>query len=77
MLEVKVVPHKIVDPRFEFFGWKTNLQVKRGSSKITISKPVAVGAGLEKGQILYCYLARDTDDRPIVVVYLDRKPREV
>ena len=69
------IPSKIVDHQLECFGWKTNLQQKRGTSKITISKPVAIGAGLEKGQELYCYLGKDRKERPIMVVYLDRKPR--
>ena len=67
---------EVVDPRLESFGWKTYLQNRRGTSKITINKLVAVGAGLEKGQFLYCYLAKDKSDRSIVVVYLDGKPRE-
>ena len=66
----------IVDPRIETFGWKTYLQQRGGTSKITINKAVAVGAGLEKGQFLYCYLAKDREERPIVVVYLDGRPRE-
>ena len=67
----------IVDAAFESFGWKTYLQQRRGTSKITINKCVAVGAGLEKGQFLYCYLARDKAGRPVVVVYLDGKERNV
>ena len=66
----------IVDPKIETFGWKTYLQNRRGTSKITINKNVAVGACLEKGQFLYCYLAKDKNSRPIVLVYLDGKPRE-
>lgn len=64
-----------MDCRLESFGWKSYLQQRRGTSKITISKLVAVGAGLEKGQFLYCYVAKDKKDRDIVVVYLDGKPR--
>ena len=60
----------------ECFGWKTNLQKKRGTSKITINKIIAIGAGLEKGQVLYCYLARDKKERPMIVVYLDGRPRD-
>lgn len=66
----------VIDPSIENFGWKTALQQKRGTSKITINKYVAIGAGLEKGQHLYCYLAKDRSDRPIVIVYLDGKARE-
>lgn len=65
----------IIDPKFETYGWKTLLQQRRGTSKITINKNVAVGAGLQKGQSLYCYLAKDREGRPMVVVYLDGKER--
>ena len=65
----------IVDPRIETFGWKTYLQQRRGTTKITINKAVATGACLEKGEFLFCYLAKDKKDRSIVVVYLDGKPR--
>ena len=53
----------IVDPQFDTYGWKTLLQQRRGTSKITINKNVAVGAGLQKGQFLYCYLAKDEGGR--------------
>ncbi|MEK6655046.1 MAG: hypothetical protein AABY92_07875 [Thermodesulfobacteriota bacterium] len=63
------------DYRLESIGWKTYLQQRRGTSKITINKLVSVVAGLEKGQFLYCYLAKDKDERSVVVVYLDGKER--
>ena len=66
----------IIDPKIESFGWKTNLQKRRGTSKITINKIIAIGAGLEKGQVLYCYLAKDKKDRQIIVTYLDGRPRD-
>ena len=66
-----------IDSNFETFGWRTYVQNRRGTSKITISKPVAIGAGLEKGEHLYCYVARDKDDRAIVVVYLDGHPKRL
>ena len=65
----------VIDPRIESFGWKTSVQQKRGSSKITINKIIAVGAGLEKGQAVYCYVAKDKKGRPMILVYLDGKPR--
>lgn len=47
--------------------------LKRATFSISINKLVAVGSGLEKGQVLYCYLAEDEERRPIIIVYLDRK----
>jgi hypothetical protein len=67
----------IINPRLETFGWKTTAQEKRGSFKLTIHKNVAVGSGLSKGFPLYCYLAKDPQERPIIVVYLDSKPRGI
>ena len=65
----------VVDPRLETFGWKTYLQNRRGTAKITINRNVAIGAGLEGGEFLYCYLAKDGEGRSMVVVYPDGQPR--
>lgn len=72
--EVIMLGSNVVDTRLESFGWRTYVQDKRGTSKITINKNVAIGAGLSGGKHLYCYLAKD-GDRPMVLVYLDGKPR--
>ena len=73
---MKVIGSRIIDPRIDSFGWKTYLQQRRGTSKITVNKLIATGVGLEKGQALYCYLAKDNSNRQIIVVYLDGKQRE-
>ncbi len=65
----------VVDFALESFGWKTYLQQRRGTSKITLNKIIVLGCGLEKGQPLYCYLARDKEERQIIMAYLDGKPR--
>lgn len=65
----------VVDYTLESFGWKTYLQQRRGTSKITLNKIIVVGCGLQKGQPLFCYLGRDREDRQIIMAYLDGKPR--
>ncbi|MAG77634.1 MAG: hypothetical protein CL811_12840 [Colwelliaceae bacterium] len=57
--------------KFQNIGWKSKIMQKRATFSISISKLVAVGCEIEKGQELYCYLANDNDLRPIMVVYLD------
>lgn len=57
-------------------GWKTKLAQKRATFSISINKAVAVGSTLTKGQTLYCYLAEDAEKRPLILVYLDGKPRK-
>lgn len=54
-------------------GWRSKIAQKRATFSISINKLVAVGSGLKKGQSLYCYLAKDDDRRPIIIVYLDGK----
>lgn len=61
--------------KFQNIGWKTKVAQKRATYSISINKLVAVGACLEKGQILYCYLAEDERKRPIIITYLDGKKR--
>ena len=62
--------------RFLNIGWKSKISKKRETFSITINKAVAIGCGLVKGKILYCYLAEDETKRPIMIVYLDGKERE-
>jgi len=62
---------------FQNIGWKSKIAQKRVTLSISINKLVAIGCGLEKGQTLYCYLAEDKDKRPIMLVYLDGKKKEV
>ena len=67
----------ILNPDFDLFGWTSPVQKNRkGTSRITINKLVATGLALEQGQKLCCYAAKDPDGRPIMVTYLDGKPRK-
>jgi len=63
--------------KFQNIGWKSKVTQKRATLSISINKIVAIGCGLEKGQSLFCYLAKDKDERPLVVVYLDGEGRSV
>lgn len=63
--------------KFQNMGWKSRVTQKRTTLSISINKIVAIGCGLEKGQSLFCYLAKDKDDRPLMLVYLDGKERSV
>ena len=57
-------------------GWKSKISLKRATFSISINKLVAIGSSLKKGQTLYCYLAADEQQRPLMVVYLDSKEKE-
>jgi len=61
---------------FQNLGWMSKIAQKRATLSISINKIVAVGSCLEKGQMLYCYLAKDEEKRPIMVVYLDGETRK-
>lgn len=66
----------IVNPDFGFFGWTSPVQRNRkGTSRITINKLVATGLGLESGQKLFCYVAKDSQGRSMMVTYLDGQSR--
>lgn len=62
--------------RFLNIGWKAKVAQKRSTFSISINKAVVVGAGLFKGQELYCYLAEEKG-RPIAIVYLDGKNQKL
>ena len=61
--------------KFQNIGWKSKIAKKRDTFSISINKLVAVGCSLEKGQQLFCYLAEDNNNRPIIVTYLDGKEK--
>jgi len=59
--------------KFLGIGWKSKISQKRATFFISINKLIAEGNCLEKGQILYSYLAEDRNNRKIMVTYLDGK----
>ena len=61
--------------RFLHIGWKAKVAQKRATFSISISKAVALGCDLVKGQELYCYLEEE-NGRPVMLVYLDGKKRQ-
>lgn len=61
---------------FHNMGWKSRIAQKRATLSISINKLVAIGSCLEKGQALYCYLAEDEHNRPVIIAYLDGKKRD-
>jgi hypothetical protein len=69
--------HNVVDYDLDSFGWKTYLQQRRGTSKLTLNKIIVVGSGLKKGQVLYCYIGKAEQGRKVMITYLDGKPRQV
>ncbi len=50
---------------------------KRATLSIAINKPVATGCSLEKGKDLYCYLAEDEWNRPVMITYLDGEEKPI
>ena len=59
--------------KFLGVGWKSKIILKRATAYISINKLIVDGCCLEKGQILYSYLAEDEKGRKIIVTYLDGK----
>lgn len=56
-------------------GWKSKIILKRATAYISINKLVVDGCCLEKGQILYSYLAEDESRRKTIITYLDGKKK--
>jgi len=57
-------------------GWKSKIALKRATFSISVNKLVAVGAGLQKGNELYCYLGKDDNERSVIIIYLDGLQRD-
>ncbi len=64
-----------MEVKFQNVGWKSKLSVKRATFSVSINKVVIMGSALEKGDILYSYLGEDNSRRPIIITYLDGKPK--
>ena len=69
--------HRVLDSRPGSFSWITPCQVKRGIYRMTLNKVFALGACLTRGMKLYCYQESSRERRPIIVIYLDGKPRNI
>ena len=54
--------------KFNGIGWKSKIALKRATYSISINKLVAEGCCLEKGQIIYSYLAEDDNKRKIIII---------
>lgn len=59
----------------ESIGWKSKIAQKRATLSVSINKLVAIGCGLQKGQLLYSYVGKDEGKRPVMVCYLDGRER--
>ena len=66
---------KKVEIEYDAIGWKSLLQQKGGTSKILVLKTVVRGLCLERGMPIYSYIGEDSESRPVMVSYLDAKPR--
>jgi hypothetical protein len=62
--------------KFLGIGWKSKVLLKRATYYISISKLVAQGCTLKKGEMLYSYLTEDKNARKIMVVYLDGNEKD-
>jgi len=60
---------------FSGVGWKSKIILKRSTAYISINKLIVDGCNLEKGQMLYSYLAGDEKGRKIIITYLDGKKK--
>ena len=60
---------------YDSIGWKSLLQRRGGTSRILLLKSVVRGLCLERGLPIYSYVGHDPEGRPVMVSYLDGKPR--
>jgi hypothetical protein len=58
-------------------GWKSSFQQKRGTTRVSLKKDVAVGLAVRKGQATFGYLGRCLNsNRPVIIFYPDGKERD-
>ena len=59
---------------FTGFSWPVKLQARKRSFALTLNKAVVFGSALESGDTLV-YHSAFVDDRPALVLFLDREGR--
>lgn len=74
-METQIKNQNREEVKFQPIGWKSLLQIRAGTSRILILKSVVRGLCLERGQPIYSYVGEDSKGRPVMVSYLDGKPR--
>jgi hypothetical protein len=58
-------------------GWKSSWQIKKGTTRISVKKDVAIGLTLRKGEPSFGYLGRCLNsNRPIIVFYPDGREKD-
>ena len=58
-------------------GWKSSWQIKKGTTRISVKKDVAIGLTLRKGEPSFGYLGRFLNsNRPIIVFYPDGREKD-
>jgi hypothetical protein len=55
------------------FGWRSRLQQRKGTYYIALDKKIIRGLALNRGDSLLAYLGEDERERPLIVVFLDKK----
>ena len=75
--EVIDIKQRILSIDLDGVGWKSYFQIKRGTTRVSIKKDVAVGLTLRKGQVTFGYLGRDLNsNRSVIVFFSDGKERD-
>lgn len=68
---------KILTIDLDGIGWKSSYQIKRGTTRVSIKKDIAIGLSLRKGDPTFGYLGKDlSSNRPVIVFYADGKERD-
>jgi hypothetical protein len=54
-------------------GWQSKVQYNKGTFFVSVNKNIARGLGLSKGDILKSYLAKDSNDKLVIVSVLEKE----
>lgn len=69
--------NRILPIAFDGVGWKSFYQIKRGTTRVSIKKDIAIGLTLRKGQPAFGYLGKDLNsNRPVIIFFPDGKERD-
>lgn len=68
--------NKKMEITLESIMWRTLLQKRSGTSRMLILKNVVEGLALERGHPIHSYIGHDEKGRPVIVSFMDGKPRE-
>ena len=55
-------------------GWISSVYFKKKTAYLSLARSIVIGSSLQRANKLYSYVAKDEDNRNMIIIYLDGEP---